>query len=643
MRYRLASSKASILFSILLSAGCSYPRAAEPVDRSRVVLISVDGGADWILDSLLTRQQLPSKGGFATIARHGLRGEALIPINVASTAPAHAAIFTGTLPERNGVVSNNFRMIGSPFDRRLTGFASELHAEPIWVTAMRQDKRVVCLAIPFADLTTRSRTCTRTLPYGVTEPGGGGVRLSGVVPGPEAPSVPLQSHSGSMTVRAGGTNIPLFARAERTTGGAWTIAIDFDAVATNGAAATLAAGGSAFLKLEVPGRRLHASVQAQRIEPDLTDVRLYIGPAAGTAAGPATDDAYVTMLDGTIGLFPADVDNASLARGEISVGDWHAQNEAIGRYVQAAVLRALRAPDWDLLITYMPVVDNVSHRFLVTNPRQADFAAEEGRRRRAFADHLLRGYRFADDVLRSFIDAAPPGTHFVIVSDHGMVPTHSTLLLQNYLESRGFRIKPDSLAEVVAVTSQADAQIYVNLKGREPDGRVEATDYDAVVSRLATTLRELRDPKTQTPIFRRVATRAELQPLGLLFPQYSGDVFVSAAPGWGLMGQYVPGAPILVPRSLEPDTQTQLSVEDPARKEVYRNAGWLQMAPGLHGHLGDEHTIEGIFLAYGPRVKHGRCGRVRAIDVASSVATLLEIQPSPSTQGRSAIPTQLRQ
>src|ERR1044072_686714 len=140
-----------------------------PSASPKVVVVSVDAGADWLVDEFLARGVLPADGAFAQMSRLGARAEAILPINVASTSPSHSAMFTGAYPERTGVVANTFLVAGDAITGNASGFATPLQAETIWTAAQRQGKRVICATPVTADLASPERTCTLTLAYGRAE------------------------------------------------------------------------------------------------------------------------------------------------------------------------------------------------------------------------------------------------------------------------------------------------------------------------------------------------------------------------------------------------------------------------------------------------------------------------------------------
>src|SRR5438105_2204977 len=114
----------------LLSA--SHRNKAEAINTKtspKVVVVSFDAAADWLVDEFLARGVLPADGAFARMSRSGVRAEAMIPINVASTSPAHIAMFTGAYPERTGIVANSFLQPGDTIGHGSSGFNASIKAE----------------------------------------------------------------------------------------------------------------------------------------------------------------------------------------------------------------------------------------------------------------------------------------------------------------------------------------------------------------------------------------------------------------------------------------------------------------------------------------------------------------------------------
>lgn len=161
--------------------------------------------------------------------------------------------------------------------------------------------------------------------------------------------------------------------------------------------------------------------------------------------------------------------------------------------IRDVVLLNFKQREWDLLFTYLPIIDDVEHRYLLRDPRQADYDAEEGGRRERYAQRVEWAYQQSDRVLKQWMEAAPPETNFIVVCDHGMVPTHTTVMLNNFLAASGFKVDPEDQAEVRAQVDGASAHIYVNLAGRQKGGTVSREKLDAYVDRIVSACRTLRD------------------------------------------------------------------------------------------------------------------------------------------------------
>src|SRR5262249_53259935 len=148
---------------------------------------------------------------------------------------------------------------------------------------------------------------------------------------------------------------------------------------------------------------------------------------------PGSPEAFVKEVEAKVGFWPGGVDSSNLTRGLIGEQVWFEQTERLANYIKNLVLFNFKQPEWDLFFTYLPIIDDVEHRYLLRYPRQADYNAENGKRRAQYSRRVEWAYQQADKILKEWMDAAPPETNFIIVSDHGMVPTHTTVLINKFL------------------------------------------------------------------------------------------------------------------------------------------------------------------------------------------------------------------
>lgn len=612
-----------ILLAFLLCGVLPQAGAEGPERPARVVVVSVDGAADWLVDDLLARGVLPPDGAFGRLARTGVRAEALVPVAASLTAPAHVAMFTGAYPESSGIVSNAFLGPGDPISRESSGYTAPIEAETLWEAARRQGKRVYCVGAVGATATGPGRLCDLTLAYGRTTAPAGVVNL-GPAPG-QARSAGgsagyehirrLQALPGSPAPLSyspyRGEAVALFAWAvDSVADGAErydALVLSFQDDPVDRSATRLAAGQWAVVSDSKPAVTIAAWLKLLRLAPDASAAQLYLGAPGQNQGDPAP---FVAALEKQFGPWPGSPDSRNLDQGLIEEAVWFEQAERLSLYLNDATLEPLRRGDWDLFLTYMPVVDEVGHRFLLRQPRQPDYEAENGARRARYARHVEWSYQLADRLLLRLMEAAPPGTNFVVVSDHGMAPVHTSVQIHSLLRGAGFRITPDDSTEVRAFTSGNTAHIYVNLAGRQPGGVVAADKLADSVERILNACRELRDPFTGKPVFEVVLKKSELGGVRLGHPGRAGDVWVNARPGFTLASRIEAEAPVFRP------SPTLL---------------------GMHGSLGTGRKMHGIFFAAGAQLHPGFLGHLNSVDVAPTVAALLGIQPPANAQGRAVL------
>jgi len=131
-----------LLFWGALQQGCQpksqgvTQNVAAVINRPYVIMLSMDG----------FRWDYPLKASTPTldsIARQGIRAEAIKPCFPTKTFPNHYSIATGLYPDHHGIVNNSFydpvmKAYYSLSDPQTTGNGAFYGGEPLWVTAARQ-------------------------------------------------------------------------------------------------------------------------------------------------------------------------------------------------------------------------------------------------------------------------------------------------------------------------------------------------------------------------------------------------------------------------------------------------------------------------------------------------------------------------
>ncbi|MFP5287323.1 MAG: alkaline phosphatase family protein, partial [Thermoanaerobaculia bacterium] len=335
-------------------------------------------------------------------------------------------------------------------------------------------------------------------------------------------------------------------------------------------------------------RRVTCAFKVLELAPDLSSVRIYFDGLYLLHAYPAAFGEQMIRQ----GLFwPGPPDDRSLAetwrgRPGIDLATWVEQSDRFNRFFGDTFLAAAGRPDWDLLMAYVPTIDEAGHQLLLTDPRQPGFSPE---RRDDFAAARLRVWQAVDRELARLLAALDLSTTTVaVVSDHGMSAIHTALDPKVLLRERGF-LAADGEGRILeqgttatSVHSGAIAHIYV-APGREdllPGLRQLFTEWEVGGER----------------ILDRVIPRSEAASVGLDHPN-SGELILFSRPGY----TFAPG--LREGRAVLPTP-------------VY----------GMHGHLNHHAELHGLYMAVGAGIRKGNAGMVQGMDVAGRVAAWLGIE-----------------
>ena len=227
--------------------------------------------------------------------------------------------------------------------------------------------------------------------------------------------------------------------------------------------------------------------------------------------------------------------------------------------VKTRLARTLMRRDaWDCVVVLFGESDTVAHHYWKFHDPQSPRFDPDGAPE--FSDAIRRVYEGLDAAIGTLTATVPDAT-VMLVSDHGFGGAgHKVVYLNRWLEQHGWQSAPRrrrrrSVAaglkrmalETLPPGLQARAfrwgggrwasrlesrsrfgdiewgrtrafseelnyfpSVWLNLKGREPQGRVAATDYERVREEICLALAEWRDPEHGRPIVRRAWRREEL-------------------------------------------------------------------------------------------------------------------------------------
>jgi predicted AlkP superfamily phosphohydrolase/phosphomutase len=298
---------------------------------------------------------------------------------------------------------------------------------------------------------------------------------------------------------------------------------------------------SDWLQLRFPMMSLVADVPVicrfhlRRVRPDF---ELYVSPLNIDPTNPflpiSTPPSYARRLAQEAGLFYTQgmpQDTRALSAGVFSDDEYRQQAVYCLDEERRLFRNEFAKFREGFFFSYFGSLDMNSHMFWrTTDPGHPLYSADLARRQGDFLPWL---YGQMDAVVGEALQAADDRTTLIVVSDHGFGSFRRQFNLNGWLMDNGYAKARDPLArgeqeyfgdvkwpETRAYGLGINA-LYLNLKGREPEGCVPAgAAQHALTDELAQSLMAVRDPQTNEPVIRRAYRPSEI---------YSGP-YVAEAP-----------------------------------------------------------------------------------------------------------------
>ncbi|MCZ6677357.1 MAG: alkaline phosphatase family protein [Candidatus Poribacteria bacterium] len=198
--------------------------------------------------------------------------------------------------------------------------------------------------------------------------------------------------------------------------------------------------------------------------------------------------------------------------------------------------------DWALLMVETHAPDYASHFFLSQADEISGAAPETIQRCR---DGLIRTYASVDRMIGRVAELADEDTVILICSDHGGTPNQFRAVdIAQVLEESGFIVYKAGTREIDWSKTRAVnvglVHVFINLKGREPNGIVDPADYEATQRELIAALHAYKDPETGRHPFSLALTHADAEMVNLT-SDLVGDVVYALRPEFdGAHGKQLP-------------------------------------------------------------------------------------------------------
>ena len=616
----------------LIFALFTLPATTAQVPASRMIIISWDGAADWVIDSLLEQGRLPN---LARMVESGVRAEFVTPAFPSVTAASHAAIWTGAYGNINGVSANVVPMMPRSLHTLMEqrdGFESgALIAEPIWMTAMAAGKRVTALSATHQAPADPYLNALLTAGIPADRFNGFDAFRSQITPARIFTEVHLRpastwsgleiaggrSREASISIGERQFHFVAFDSPDDSVDGFDTVRICPDQKSANlpecvnlkpvDATPDVSQWSRAFRVTQADLFGM-TSFRLFTLTPDASQILLYQDPAYGyqTSASRAVLENYVAAAGGfaepPFGLYQQGRFGAVLWAG----GDGAAERRLLEiirfeiEFLKRGTRFALSQLQPDLLIHYTSASDGAGHAWMgVLDPASPIYNAAVAARLWPFYAEVLQ---LQDAWLGTILDQAGSDTIVSLVSDHGMVGVGKTFFPNAVLEragllsrSTGGTIDPGR-TKIAAVYGGG---LFINVNSTDwKDGIVPLDHRDDVIRQAAEALLAARDPQNGAQIVSRVFRPEESQELGIGGPA-GGDLYLDLAEGYTSSG----------------------AISSTVAQQLISPIG-----AGVHGFYPLRPKLQAIWYATGPGLARGKLIRgVRQIDIAPTLSKLMGI------------------
>lgn len=296
---------------------------------------------------------------------------------------------------------------------------------------------------------------------------------------------------------------------------------------------------------------------------DAEDFRLYITSMGATSGWCQPPEIY-KEIESKDGIF-------AVGGGVLGYAlEWFDLNTFVeigGFYTQwlsDAATTLLTKHEWDLFFMHAHSPDWSYH--MILTDMDPNITRDEAKRKAAWDAHL-RIYQAQDKMLAEILAVLDKDTAVILVSDHGAVADGAVFNPYDCLVKAGLaelaRTEKDKvefgraahfMGEIIdyaankpdykkcKALAQRTCYIYVNLKGRDPDGIVDPADYEKVQQQIIDAMYTYVDPATGKRPVSLCLTKKDARILGL-YGDHVGDVVYALYPWFsGQHGMILPAA-----------------------------------------------------------------------------------------------------
>ena len=321
-------------------------------------------------------------------------------------------------------------------------------------------------------------------------------------------------------------------------------------------------------------------------------------------------------------------------RGWCDIGAWFDEMRYKGHWMARAASYVINKYEVDLYYSHFHILDHVFHYIWGWfDPASAWYDAS---RAEEFEQWIREAHVIVDETVGMYVDALGDDANIVMISDHGLVPHVKSVSINNLLAQAGLLAwEPGAdgapvvdWSRTVAFKPTDAVHIWLNLKGRDPDGIVDPADYESAQERVIRVLLDFTDPDTGGRPVAVALKKKDAAAFGI-WGERAGDVIVM------MNAEY--SAQIAAPLSADGRVLVKMGPWEEGDESSHSAE-----CHAVHGYtlptnkLGRGGSEAGMILLAGPGLKRGErlTLPVPAVNVAPTVAHLLGIDPPAQCEGQ---------
>ena len=292
------------------------------------------------------------------------------------------------------------------------------------------------------------------------------------------------------------------------------------------------------------------------------------------------------------------------------------------RWVGQAAKYLMRRRATVLYMQQLHLLDHVNHLFLqYVDPFATGYSPE---REAAGWQKMRLAYELADLMVGEVTKAADKDTVVFVVADHADTPNRRAVALVNLFLKKGWlavKQLPNGRYDYDYTKTKVyfeQLHLYINLKGREPHGVVDPSEYDALREAIIDALLALHDPKDGRRAIPLALKKEDALYFGVWGPG-GGDIFLMYGPGFRWCG---------------------LEVLTMGEKRTFFDCTGANHGPQMTTAETAMSTNSGGLIASGPGIRRGyaredkEVGPAFTVDIAPTVAELIGIPRPAQCQGK---------